>query len=84
MALVSPSPTKDASSIGDSNRNTIFSDPGDDKWAGWDKKTPDLPNLLKHVRKGNLLAQFRAAQDALPLCDACGRAAKNFTEFKVT
>jgi hypothetical protein len=53
----------------------VFSDPGDgDKWVGWDKKTPDLQNLLKHVRKGHLLQQFFSAAETpsptSPLCDA--------------
>jgi hypothetical protein len=36
----------------------VFTDPGDDKWAGWDAKTPNLPALLKHVRKGEILSQL--------------------------
>ena len=66
----------------------VLSDPGEGSWAGWDKKSPNLPALLKHVRKGNLLQQFRETQEtpssALHLCDACGQAAENFTEFNVT
>lgn len=37
----------------------VFTDPGDDKWVGWNKKSPDLPNLIKHLRNGHLLQQFR-------------------------
>jgi Helix-turn-helix domain len=75
---------------GDSRRllSFVFSDPGEGNWAGWDKKSLNLPALLKHIRKGDLLAQFRDAQETpspvSPLCDACKKPAENFTEFKVT
>jgi hypothetical protein len=40
----------------------VFTDPGDDKWAGWDAKTSNLPALLKHVRKGEILSQLAKAK----------------------
>jgi hypothetical protein len=41
----------------------VFTDPGDDKWVGWNKKSPDLPNLIKHLRNGHLLQQFRDSRE---------------------
>jgi hypothetical protein len=44
----------------------VFTDPGEGDWAGWDKKSPNLPALLKHVRKGDILAQFSAYREEHP------------------
>jgi hypothetical protein len=40
-----------------------LADSGDEKWAGWDKKTPHLKSFLKHIKGGNLAAQHE--QDAI-------------------
>jgi hypothetical protein len=49
---------------GNGNRllSFVFTDPGDDNWAGWNKKSPSLPQLLKHVRKGDILVQFQESR----------------------
>ncbi len=49
------------STVNGNSRNLlrfVFTDPGEGEWAGWDKKTPNLPALIKHVRKGDILVQF--------------------------
>jgi hypothetical protein len=67
-----------------------ISDPGDpDKgWAGWDAKTPHLAAFEKHVKKGHLVQQFRAARkperNFVHTCDACKGEFSNMMEFHVT
>jgi hypothetical protein len=49
------------SAVNGNSRNLltfVFTDPGEGEWAGWDKKTPNLSALVKHIRKGDILVQF--------------------------